>query len=146
MLKRIQRTRSEMRMQEQQRRWSSNSRGARKTRQETNKQEQENDQAAWWLDHVNEKINFALVLDLDRRPRVSRSDGVRPIEIHDRKQANALERTTCLLTAIQWGYHDEYLTVLQQHKIVVTASLLSCSIQQWLPEGSCFQLPPCLVW
>ena len=54
------------------------------------------------IDPTESSIQFALVLDLDRTPRLKRS-GNGEIKIHKRKQAGHAEKIMTLFTAKRWG-------------------------------------------
>ena len=82
--------------------------------EEEEEQQQENNE--WIQNKVQEQIEFALALDFQRRPRLSRS-GATSIIIHDRKQANERERSIAIHTATQWGYYDPVLTLKRRHLI-----------------------------
>ena len=57
---------------------------------------------------VSHKIDYALALDLKRRPRMNRM-GTEEIVIHNRKQAQQLEKVLILHTAKLWGWKDDSL-------------------------------------
>ena len=50
------------------------------------------------VNQIESEISFALALDLNRSPRLSRK-GDEQIEVHDKKQADTIERTILILTA-----------------------------------------------
>lgn len=75
---------------------------------------------SWFFAKVQQQIEFALVLDLSRVPRLSRS-GAHAILLHDRRQANERERNIVLHTAVQWGYHDPLLTNSARQRIAKAA-------------------------
>jgi hypothetical protein len=58
---------------------------------------------------VDEAVNYAAALDLDRRPRLSRTNAEN-IEVHTRKQADERARMLVLHTAIMWGWLDPCIT------------------------------------
>ena len=62
---------------------------------------------------VNDEVNYALALDLNRRPRLSRK-GSSTILIHPKKQATEMERVMALFTAQKWGWSDPLLTVKEK--------------------------------
>jgi hypothetical protein len=61
------------------------------------------------VSRVNEAINYADALDLDRRPRLSRTNAEN-IQVHNRKQADERARMLVLHTAIMWGWLDPFIT------------------------------------
>lgn len=74
----------------------------------------------WLFARVQSQIEFALALDLSRRPRLSRSGAV-AVLIHSRSQANERERNIVLHTAVQWGYQDPLLTNAARQRIARAA-------------------------
>ena len=72
------------------------------------------------LTKIEKEINFAMTLDLTRRPRIIRS-GLGEVQIHGRKQASNLERTMVLFTAKRWGWMDPALTRKKQQRIAKAA-------------------------
>jgi len=76
---------------------------------------------------VQEQIDFASALDSVRRPRLSRSGATR-ILIHDRKQANEIERSIAVHTATQWFFLDPVLA-LNRRQLIAEASCrqVSCN-------------------
>ena len=57
------------------------------------------------VDMVKEQIDFALTLNLKRRPRLTGS-GDKEITVHQRKQANDQEKGRILYIASLWGWKD----------------------------------------
>jgi hypothetical protein len=70
-----------------------------------------------------QQIDYALVLDLERRPRLSRSGNIQ-IEIHQRKQARKEDRNRALQYALLWGYANVYLSPSERRKIAKAACRL----------------------
>ena len=52
------------------------------------------------------QIEYALALDLERRPRLEQR-GDKEIEVHDKNLASENERMMVLFTAYEWGYNDK---------------------------------------
>lgn len=69
---------------------------------------------------VKQCVNFALALDLDRRPRLSRSDA-NQIQILESKQADERARNLVVHTAVLWGWKDPYITWKQRTLIAKAA-------------------------
>ena len=68
------------------------------------------------INNVDNDIEFALALDLERRPRMNRS-GTERIEVHRRKQACENEKMLVLHIAKLWGWKDESLHPRRRMKI-----------------------------
>ena len=65
---------------------------------------------------VEPQIQFALALDLERRPRLNRS-GTSEIVVHKQKQARQVERLMIITTAKLWGWEDDSLCPKQRIRI-----------------------------
>ena len=88
-------------------------------RDESNDQE-ENTQ--WIADKVKEQTEHALCLDLQRRPRLSRS-GATAVLVNDRRQGNEQERSIAIHTASQWGHFDPHLANKQRQRTALAACM-----------------------
>lgn len=72
------------------------------------------------LEKREREINFALGLDLQRSPRLSRS-GNEPIMVHGRVQASEEERQRILTRCYYWGYQDPHRTPEDRLRIAKAA-------------------------
>lgn len=61
-------------------------------------------------------MDFALALDLNRKPRLSRTSAT-PLQIHNRRQANERERSIVLHTVKLWGWHGPMVMYKKRRKI-----------------------------
>jgi len=75
------------------------------------------------LEVRDQQINFALAVDLNRRPRLSRS-GEMTISVHDGKQARQEDRNRALQFALLWGYADPHLTSAEHRRIAMATCRL----------------------
>ena len=71
------------------------------------------------VNKFEDEIAFAIALDLNRVPRLTR-DGTGVIKIH-KKQALLNERMMVLFTAIRWGWNN-YNATKNQRKRIATAA------------------------
>jgi hypothetical protein len=69
---------------------------------------------------LEQRIVFALALDLKRRPRLSRTAEVY-IPILDSKQADQRSRNLVIHTAQRWGWRDPFLTQSRRLEIAKAA-------------------------
>ena len=65
---------------------------------------------------VEPQMQFALALDLGRRPRMNRS-GTAEIVVHKQKQAKQVERLMIITTAKLWGWEDDSLSSKRRVRI-----------------------------
>ena len=65
---------------------------------------------------VEPQIQFALALDLGRRPRMNRS-GTTQIVVHKQRQAKQVERLMIITTAKLWGWEDDSLSSKRRVRI-----------------------------
>jgi hypothetical protein len=72
------------------------------------------------VDMVKEQIDFALTLNLKRRPRLTRS-GDKEITVHKRKQANDQEKGRIHYIASLWGWKDPQKTYAERQRIAMAA-------------------------
>ncbi len=80
----------------------------------------EEEQVVTLANIFEERISFALALDLNRRPRVSRTkEGFIPIL--PRKQADERSRHLVIHTAMRWGWRDPFLTQSRRLEIAKAA-------------------------
>jgi hypothetical protein len=75
------------------------------------------------MDLREQQIDYALALDLERRPRLSHSGNVN-IQIHNRKQARKEDRNRALQYALLWGYANPYLSPFERRNIAKAACWL----------------------
>ena len=92
------------------------------------------------LSKIEGEINFALTLDLTRRPRMIRS-GVGEVELHQRAQATDLERTMVLFTAKRWGWMDPMITQKMKQRIAKAACMQIAYDYGFLKPLAMTQLP-----
>ena len=88
----------------------------RKTRKKAEANERNQSIESEIAQQVEESICFALALDLDRRPRLSRTDA-RAIRILTSRQASREARYNVVHTATLWGWNDYFLTVKNRTRI-----------------------------
>jgi hypothetical protein len=92
-----------------------------------------------------ERISFALALNLNRRPRVSRIDeGFIPIL--PRKQADERSRHLVIHTAIRWGWRDPFLTQSRRFQIAKAACRQVVFDLGYTAPLTYSRLPFWLVW
>ena len=72
------------------------------------------------LEQWEEKIGFALVLDLERKPRLNRM-GTKEITVHGGKQADAHARLLALATAKKWGWQNKMFSNAERQRIAQAA-------------------------
>ena len=72
------------------------------------------------LTQIDQQIQYALQLDQQRRPRLSRS-GNTEILIHQKKQATENERMMVLFTAKRWEWNDPQLLTQERQRIARAA-------------------------
>ena len=72
---------------------------------------------------VDQQINFALQLNFNTRPRVSRSGITTSIQITTRKIADERARHLAIHTAIAWGWLDPYLSYSRRNRIAQAACM-----------------------
>ena len=70
---------------------------------------------------VKTRVDNALNLNLDSRPRMMRNNSTVEIKVHERKQADQLARMWVLHTAKVWGWQDESLDGRKRMKIARAA-------------------------
>jgi hypothetical protein len=72
------------------------------------------------VDMVKEQLDFALTLNLKRRPCLTRS-GDKEITVHKRKQANDQEKGRILYIASLWGWKDPQKTYAERQRTAMAA-------------------------
>ena len=80
---------------------------------------------------VEPQIQFALALDLGRRPRMNRS-GTTQIVVHKQRQAKQVERLMIITTAKLWGWEDDSLSSKRRVRIARAVCKQVAYIRSWL--------------